>query len=115
MTHSSRFRSGKLRRPGGRANITLRELFQGSPRGNAAGRRDGSKLRSQVVIPRQERNSVAQAQAFDPIAFKQKMRDEWNNAADGWRRWCHVVEGEDGGQRHSAKLVELARIRSGAS
>jgi enediyne biosynthesis protein CalE5 len=30
-------------------------------------------------------------------------------------QWCHVVEGEDGGQRHSAKLVELARIRSGAS
>jgi ubiquinone/menaquinone biosynthesis C-methylase UbiE len=58
---------------------------------------------------------MAQAQAFNPIAFKQKMRDEWSDAADGWRKWCHVVEGKDGGQRHSAKLVELARVRPGAS
>ena len=58
---------------------------------------------------------MAQAQAFNPIAFKQKMREEWSDAAGGWRRWCHVVEGEDGGQRHSAKLIELARVRPGAS
>jgi ubiquinone/menaquinone biosynthesis C-methylase UbiE len=58
---------------------------------------------------------MAQAQPFNPIAFKQKMREEWSDAADGWRRWCHVVEGKDGGQRHSAKLVELARVRPGAS
>jgi SAM-dependent methyltransferase len=58
---------------------------------------------------------MAQAQTFDPIAFKQKMREEWSDAADGWRRWCHVVESKDGGQRHSEKLVELARIRPGAS
>ena len=58
---------------------------------------------------------MAQAQTFDPIAFKQKTRQEWNDAADGWRRWCHVVEGKHGGQRHSAKLVKLARIRSGMS
>jgi ubiquinone/menaquinone biosynthesis C-methylase UbiE len=58
---------------------------------------------------------MAQAQTFDPIAFKQKMREEWSDAADGWRRWCHVVEGKEGGQRHSEKLVELARVRPGAS
>jgi SAM-dependent methyltransferase len=58
---------------------------------------------------------MMQAQSFDPIAFKQKMRQEWNDAAAGWRRWCHVVEGRDGGQRHSGKLVELARVRPGAS
>jgi SAM-dependent methyltransferase len=58
---------------------------------------------------------MAQARAFDPIAFKRKTRQEWNDAADGWRRWCHVVEGKDGGQHHSTKLVELARVRSGAS
>jgi SAM-dependent methyltransferase len=55
------------------------------------------------------------APAFDPIAFKQRMRQEWNDAADGWRKWHHVVEGKDGGQRHSAMLVALARIRPGAS
>lgn len=56
---------------------------------------------------------MAAAQAFDPIALKQKARREWNDAARGWRKWVHVVEGENGGQRHSAKLVELARIRPG--
>jgi ubiquinone/menaquinone biosynthesis C-methylase UbiE len=58
---------------------------------------------------------MAQAQAFNAIAFKQKVREEWSDAADGWRRWCHVVEGEDGGQRHSAKLIDLVRVRPGAS
>jgi enediyne biosynthesis protein CalE5 len=58
---------------------------------------------------------MTEAQAFDPIAFKQKTRQEWNDAADGWRKWYHVVEGKDGGQRHSAKLVALAGIRPGVS
>ncbi len=53
--------------------------------------------------------------AFDSIAFKQKTRQEWNEAAGGWRKWHRVVEGKDGGQRHSAKLVALARIRPGSS
>jgi SAM-dependent methyltransferase len=58
---------------------------------------------------------MAEAQTFDPIAFKQKARQEWNDAAAGWRKWHHVVERRDGGQRHSVKLVALARIRPGAS
>ena len=58
---------------------------------------------------------MTEMQAFDRIAFKQKTRQEWNDAAGGWRKWYHVVEGKDGGQRHSAKLVALARIRPGAS
>jgi SAM-dependent methyltransferase len=58
---------------------------------------------------------MTDAQGFDAIAFKQKTRQEWNDAADGWRKWHHVVEGRDGGQRHSGTLVELARIRPGAS
>ena len=58
---------------------------------------------------------MAQAEVFDPVTFKQKMRHEWNHAASGWRKWIHVVEGKEGGQRHSATLVELARIRPGGS
>lgn len=58
---------------------------------------------------------MTEAQAFDPIRFKRKARQEWNDAADGWRKWYHIVEGKDGGQRHSAKLVALACIRPGAS
>ena len=37
-----------------------------------------------------------QAQPFDPVEFKQKARKEWNDAAAGWRRWHHGVEGEAG-------------------
>jgi ubiquinone/menaquinone biosynthesis C-methylase UbiE len=62
-----------------------------------------------------EKRSMTQAPAFDPIAFKQKVRQEWSDAAAGWRKWHHVVEGKDGGQRHSAILLELARVRPGWS
>jgi SAM-dependent methyltransferase len=58
---------------------------------------------------------MAQAQPFDRLEYKQKLRKEWQEAAVGWRDWYRVVEGEAGGQRHSAKLVELARLRSGAA
>ena len=51
--------------------------------------------------------------SFNPTEFKDKMRAEWRLAAAGWRKWHDVVEAEDAGKRHSAKLVELARIGSG--
>ena len=38
---------------------------------------------------------MREAQALDPIAFKQKMRQEWNDAAGGWRKWYNIVEGRD--------------------
>ena len=53
------------------------------------------------------------ATSFNPTEFKAKMRAEWGSAAAGWRRWHDVVEAEDGGKRHSAKLVELAVVGSG--
>lgn len=53
------------------------------------------------------------ADPFDPVEFKGKMRTEWRSAAAGWRRWHDVVEAEEGGQVHSAILVELAGIGSG--
>ena len=53
------------------------------------------------------------ADAFDPAEFKAKMRTEWRSAATGWRKWHDVVEAAEGGQRHSAKLVELARVKAG--
>jgi SAM-dependent methyltransferase len=33
----------------------------------------------------------------------------------GWRNWLEVVEAKDGGQRHSATLVEIAELQPGAS
>jgi ubiquinone/menaquinone biosynthesis C-methylase UbiE len=41
------------------------------------------------------------------------MRTEWRSAAVGWRAWRHVVEAKEGGQFHSAKLVELAGVKPG--
>jgi hypothetical protein len=55
------------------------------------------------------------SQAFDPAEFKRNIRTEWRSAAAGWRKWLEVVEAEQGGQRHSAKLVELAGLQPGAS
>ena len=55
------------------------------------------------------------SQAFDPAEFKRNIRTEWRSAAAGWRKWLQVVEAEEGGQRHSAKLVELAELQVGAS
>jgi SAM-dependent methyltransferase len=54
-------------------------------------------------------------QPFDASEFKQKIRQEWREAAAGWRKWFHVVEGAAGGRQHSVILVDLARIRRGES
>jgi ubiquinone/menaquinone biosynthesis C-methylase UbiE len=56
---------------------------------------------------------VSMAGSFDPVAYKDKMRTEWGAAAAGWHRWYEVAESEEGGRRHSAKLVELAGIGPG--
>ena len=58
---------------------------------------------------------MTSSQAFDPAEFKRNIRTEWRSAAAGWRKWLQVVEAEEGGQRHSAKLVELAELQVGAS
>jgi SAM-dependent methyltransferase len=58
---------------------------------------------------------ITPSQAFDSAEFKRNIRMEWQSAAAGWRKWLHVVEAEEGGQRHSAKLVELAELQPGAS
>jgi SAM-dependent methyltransferase len=56
---------------------------------------------------------MAPSEEFDPGAFKENIRNEWRSAAAGWERWLHVVEAPDGGQRHSARLVELADLQPG--
>ena len=58
---------------------------------------------------------MTQLQSFDPVAFKDEAREEWRSIAEGWRKWYHVLEAENAGQAISAKLVELAGIKPGAS
>jgi enediyne biosynthesis protein CalE5 len=50
---------------------------------------------------------------FDPLAFKEAQRSDWQLAAAGWRGWYDVLEAEAGGQVVSRKLVELADLGPG--
>ena len=58
---------------------------------------------------------MAATKTFDPVAFKQAQRTDWQTAAAGWRRWYHVLEAEAGGQAVSRKLVALAGLKPGDS
>ena len=48
---------------------------------------------------------------FDPVAFKEAQRTDWQIAAPGWRKWYDVLEA--GGEIVSRTLVELSGIGPG--
>lgn len=48
---------------------------------------------------------------FDAAQFKIGQRKNWDGAAAGWRKWWKTAE--DGAQKITDKLVELAEIKSG--
>lgn len=50
--------------------------------------------------------------SFDPEQFKQAQRQAWGRSAIGMKTWWPVLE--EGGQKVSDKLVDLAGIRSGS-
>lgn len=50
---------------------------------------------------------------FDPVAYKDSQRSEWQTAAPGWDRWHDVLEGPEAGQAQTAALLDLARIGPG--
>lgn len=62
-----------------------------------------------------EERAMTPSEPFDPVEYKRNSRAEWSSAAAGWEKCLHVVEGEEGGQRQNAKLVDLAGVRPGAS
>ncbi len=51
------------------------------------------------------------SQQIDGSRYKAGQRQEWNNAAEGWRRWWETIE--KGLQHGSDRMVELARIKPG--
>jgi ubiquinone/menaquinone biosynthesis C-methylase UbiE len=55
---------------------------------------------------------VHQPPTFDPEQFKQAQRQAWDRSADGMKTWWLVLE--EGGQKLSDKLIELARITPGS-
>jgi SAM-dependent methyltransferase len=50
-------------------------------------------------------------QAFDPTRFKAQQKDEWNAAAEGWKKWWPTFE--RAAEHVSNRLVELAGIKPG--
>lgn len=56
---------------------------------------------------------MATTETFDPVAFKQAQRTDWQRVAPGWSTWLDVLEAEEGGQEVSRKLVERAGLGPG--
>ncbi len=48
---------------------------------------------------------------FNPEEFKMSQRQSWDSVAGGWQKWWKTIE--NGAQKVSDKLVELAEIREG--
>ena len=48
---------------------------------------------------------------FNPEEFKMSQRQSWDSVAAGWQKWWKTIE--NGAQKVSDKLVELAEIRAG--
>ena len=55
---------------------------------------------------------MSATEIFDPVAFKQAQRSDWQTAAAGWRTWYDVLEAEAAGQAVS-RLVALAGLKPG--
>ncbi len=58
---------------------------------------------------------MAQAPTFDPVSFKDGIRQEWREAAPGWQRWLPTMETEDGSHTLSRLLVDQAHLAPGAA
>jgi predicted nicotinamide N-methyase len=56
---------------------------------------------------------MTSAVTFDPLAFKESQRSDWQLAASGWRLWYDVLEADAAGQVVLRKLVELADLEPG--
>lgn len=48
---------------------------------------------------------------YDPSAYKAQQREQWSNAAQGWRRWWATIE--QGAQPVSDRMMELAHVAPG--
>jgi ubiquinone/menaquinone biosynthesis C-methylase UbiE len=55
-------------------------------------------------------NTGQPSSSFNPEQFKAQQRQIWDNAAKGWQAWWETFE--QGAQKVSDKIVELANIKS---
>ena len=54
---------------------------------------------------------VSTAQVFDPAAYKQTTREQWDSAAEAWDGWGPTLE--DWLDEATATMLDLARVREG--
>jgi SAM-dependent methyltransferase len=52
------------------------------------------------------------AQALNPVEFREGQRTQWNVAATGWKKWSALIDQAAGGV--SKRMVELAGVESGS-
>jgi enediyne biosynthesis protein CalE5 len=53
-----------------------------------------------------------EAKAVDPTEFRDGQRTQWNQAAQGWRKWSELIDASAGAV--SRRLVELAGVAPGS-
>jgi enediyne biosynthesis protein CalE5 len=53
-----------------------------------------------------------EAKAVDPGEFREGQRTQWNQAAQGWRKWSELIDASAGSI--SRRLVELAEVEPGS-
>jgi enediyne biosynthesis protein CalE5 len=53
-----------------------------------------------------------ESKTIDPAEFREGQRTQWNQAAQGWRKWSDLIDASAG--EVSRRLVELAGVESGS-
>ena len=53
-----------------------------------------------------------EARAVDPVEFRGGQQQQWNKAAQGWRKWSRLIDEATSGI--SQRLVELAGVEAGS-
>jgi SAM-dependent methyltransferase len=53
-----------------------------------------------------------EAEQLNPVDFRSGQRQQWNQAASGWRRWSELIDSAASGV--SQRMVELAGVESGS-
>ena len=53
-----------------------------------------------------------ESKTVDAVKFRDGQRHQWNNAANGWRKWSEMIDGAASGI--SERLVELAGVEPGS-
>jgi hypothetical protein len=51
-----------------------------------------------------------EAEQLNPVEFRSGQRQQWDQAASGWRKWSELIDAAAGGV--SQRMVELAGVQT---